>query len=86
LKDFSTDPNQPGVYVTPIGLGDKPHILGKQFYIMYTYYPNDGLGRELQCAASQFPAHKEMAERTLSIVPLSHTISENRVAQYAREA
>jgi hypothetical protein len=30
--------------VTPIGLGDKPHILGKQFYIMYTYYPNNGEG------------------------------------------
>jgi hypothetical protein len=44
LKDFSNDPNQPGFYVTPIGLGDMPHVLGKQFYIMYTYYPNNGEG------------------------------------------
>jgi hypothetical protein len=44
LKDFSNDPNQPGFYVTPIGLGDEPHVLGKQFYIMYTYYPNNGEG------------------------------------------
>lgn len=44
LKDFSNDPNQPGVYVTPIGLGEEPHVLGKEFYIMYTYYPNNGLG------------------------------------------
>jgi len=44
LKDFSSDPNQPGIYITPIGLGDEPHILGKQFYVLYTYYPNNGLG------------------------------------------
>jgi hypothetical protein len=44
LKDFSNDPNQPGFYITPIGLGDEPHVLGKQFYIMYTYYPNNGQG------------------------------------------
>jgi hypothetical protein len=44
LKDFSNDPNQPGIYVTPIGLGDEPHVLGKEFYIMYTYYPNNGQG------------------------------------------
>jgi hypothetical protein len=44
LKDFSSDPNQPGIYITPLGLGDEPHILGKQFYIMYTYYPNNGQG------------------------------------------
>ena len=44
LKDFSNDPNQPGFYVTPIGLGDEPHVLGKQFYVMYTYYPNNGEG------------------------------------------
>ena len=44
LKDFSNDPNQPGFYVTPIGLGDQPHVLGKQFYVMYTYYPNNGQG------------------------------------------
>ena len=44
LKDFSNDPNQPGLYITPIGLGDDPDILGKQFDIMYTYYPNNGQG------------------------------------------
>jgi hypothetical protein len=44
LKDFSNDLNQPGFYVTPIGLGDEPHVLGKQFYVMYTYYPNNGEG------------------------------------------
>jgi len=44
LKDFSSDPNQPGFYVTPVGLGDDPSILGKQFYILYTYYPNNGQG------------------------------------------
>lgn len=44
LKDFSNDPNQPGFYVTPVGLGDEPHVLGKQFYILYTYYPNNGEG------------------------------------------
>ncbi len=44
LKDLSNDPNQPGFYLTPIGLGDEPHVLGKQFYVMYTYYPNNGEG------------------------------------------
>jgi len=44
LKDFSNDPNQPGFYVTPVGLGDTPHVLGKQFYVLYTYYPNNGQG------------------------------------------
>ncbi|HEY6449030.1 MAG TPA: hypothetical protein VIY53_21425 [Acidobacteriaceae bacterium] len=44
LKDFSNDPNHPGFYVTPIGLGDEPHVLGRQFYILYTYYPNNGEG------------------------------------------
>jgi len=44
LKDFSSDPNQPGIYVTPVGLGDEPHVLGKQFYILFTYYPNNGDG------------------------------------------
>jgi hypothetical protein len=44
LKDFSKDPNQPGFYLTPVGLGDAPHILGKQFDVLYTYYPNNGEG------------------------------------------
>jgi hypothetical protein len=44
LFDFTNDPNKPGFYSTPIGLGENPHILDKQFYVMYTYYPNNGLG------------------------------------------
>ena len=44
LKDFTNDPNHPGFYITPVGLGDEPHILGKEFYILYTYYPNNGEG------------------------------------------
>lgn len=44
LKDFSNDPNQPGFYVTPVGLGNEPHVLGGQFDILYTYYPNNGEG------------------------------------------
>jgi hypothetical protein len=44
LYNFSNDPNQPGFYVTPIGLGEELHVLGKQSYIMYSYYPNNGEG------------------------------------------
>jgi hypothetical protein len=44
LKDFGNDPNQPGFYVTPVGLGDDPGILGKQFDNLYTYSPNNGQG------------------------------------------
>jgi hypothetical protein len=44
LKDFSNDPNHPGFYLTPIAPGDEPHMLGKEFYILYTYYPNNGEG------------------------------------------
>ncbi len=44
LKDFTNDPNHPGFYTTPIGLGDDPNVLGNQFYILYTYYPNNGQG------------------------------------------
>ena len=44
LKDFSNDPNHPGFYVTPVGLGDNPDILGRQFDVLYTYYPNNGRG------------------------------------------
>jgi hypothetical protein len=44
LKSFATDPNQPGFYVTAVGLGDDPGVLGKQFDILYTYYPNNGQG------------------------------------------
>jgi hypothetical protein len=44
LKDFSNDPNHPGFYVTPVGLGVDPDVLGKQFDVFYTYYPNNGQG------------------------------------------
>jgi len=40
LKQFeSSDIN---TYVMPVGLGDDPHILGKQFYLFYTYGGPDG--------------------------------------------
>jgi hypothetical protein len=40
LKQFeSSDIN---TYVMPVGLGDDPHILGKQFYLFYTYGGQDG--------------------------------------------
>jgi hypothetical protein len=44
LENFSNDPYQPGFYITPIGLGNGPQILGKQLYVMYTCYPNNGEG------------------------------------------
>jgi hypothetical protein len=44
LYDFRNDPDQPSVYVTFVGMGDDPSILGKQFYIFYTRYPNNGEG------------------------------------------
>ena len=44
LKDFRNDPDQPRVYVMPVGEGDDPRILGPEFYIFYTRYPNDGTG------------------------------------------
>jgi hypothetical protein len=44
LYDFRKDPDQPSVYVAPVGMGDDPNILGRQFYIFYTRYPNNGLG------------------------------------------
>ena len=42
--DFRNDPDQPSVYVAFVGTGDDPSILGKQFYILYTRYPNTGAG------------------------------------------
>ena len=37
-------PGQPNTYVMPIGIGDDPRILGKQFYLYYTFYPGNGGG------------------------------------------
>jgi hypothetical protein len=44
LWDFRHDPDQPRVYVMPVGEGDDPGVLGPEFYIFYTRYPNDGTG------------------------------------------
>lgn len=44
LYDFRNEKDQPSVYVTLVGMGDDPSILGKQFYIFYTRYPNTGAG------------------------------------------
>ena len=33
---------QPNTYVMPVGTGNDPHILGKQFYLFYTYGGNSG--------------------------------------------
>jgi hypothetical protein len=42
--DFRNDPDQPSVYAAFVGMGDDPSILGKQFYVFYTRYPNTGAG------------------------------------------
>ena len=44
LYDFRGEKEQPSVYVDFVGMGDDPSILGKQFYIFYTRYPNNGAG------------------------------------------
>jgi len=44
LYDFRNSPGQPTTYVAPIGGGDDPRILGRQFYVYYTRYPQDGEG------------------------------------------
>lgn len=44
LYDFRSDPDQASVYVAFVGMGSDPSILGKQFYIFYTRYPNNGEG------------------------------------------
>lgn len=31
-------------YPTAVGLGNDPHILGKSFYVYFTYLPQDGMG------------------------------------------
>lgn len=43
LYDFRYDPDMPSVYDAPVGMGDDPSILGKEFYILYTRLPA-GLG------------------------------------------
>lgn len=42
--DFRNDPDQASVYAAFVGMGDDPSILGKQFYVFYTRYPNNGEG------------------------------------------
>jgi hypothetical protein len=42
--DFRNAPDQPSTYASFVGMGDDASILGKQFYIFYTRYPNNGLG------------------------------------------
>jgi hypothetical protein len=44
LYDFRTEKDQPTTYVAPVGSGDDPRILGKQFYVYYTRYPTTGAG------------------------------------------
>jgi hypothetical protein len=43
LYDFRKDPDMPTVYDAPVGMGNDPSILGKEFYIFYTRSPS-GLG------------------------------------------
>lgn len=42
--DFRNDKDHPSVYDAPVGMGSDPNILGKQFYVFYTRYPNNGQG------------------------------------------
>lgn len=42
--DFRNAPDQPSTYASFVGMGDDASIMGKQFYIFYTRYPNNGLG------------------------------------------
>jgi hypothetical protein len=72
LKDFSNDPTQQSVYVAPIGLGEKPYILGKQLYVMHTYYPTTvraGAGR--RCDATPILRGKT---RRQGFPPLVHAV------------
>jgi hypothetical protein len=39
LHDFRNDPDMPSVYDAPVGMGENPSILDKQFYILYTRSP-----------------------------------------------
>jgi hypothetical protein len=40
LHDFRNDPDTPSVYDVPVGMGENPSVLGKQFYILYTRSPS----------------------------------------------
>jgi len=40
LYDFRKDPDMPSVYDVPVGMGDSPSVLDKDFYIFYTRLPN----------------------------------------------
>jgi hypothetical protein len=44
LYDFRKDPDMPSVYDAPVGIGDNPNLLDKEFYIFYTRYPGNGQG------------------------------------------
>src|ERR1017187_3964478 len=42
--DFRNAPDPPSTYASFVGMGDDASIMGKQFYIFYTRYPNTGAG------------------------------------------
>jgi len=44
LYDFRNEKDQPSVYVAFAGMGSDPSVLGNEFYIFYTKYPNTGAG------------------------------------------
>jgi hypothetical protein len=44
LHDFRGEAGEPSVYDVPVGMGDDPSVLGKQFYILYTSIPSVGSG------------------------------------------
>ena len=44
LHDFRNEKDEPSLTVTFVGMGDDPRILGREFYIFYTRYPNTGVG------------------------------------------
>lgn len=44
LYDFRTQPDMPSTYVMPVGMTGDPRVLGKEFYVFYTRYPQNGGG------------------------------------------
>lgn len=45
LFDFRSEKDQPTTYMSaPVGEGDDPSVLGRQFYVFYTRYPTTGAG------------------------------------------
>ena len=44
LYDFRNEKDQPSVQAAFVGMGENPSVLGKDFYIFYTHYPNNGEG------------------------------------------